>query len=456
MFIKWIFNIGVPLLIWLLLPVTGEGGITQEIKTFLVITCAAVMMFALENINYFIPSLLLPFVYVLFNVTDAATAFRPWVQDTVWMALCVFILGNSLMRTGLLPRITYWCVIKLGGTYKGMVWGFTIAGMIACLLVAGANSLVLPLGFIIFGIVEALGLKEKKAATGLFSAGIFGVCTTEYFIYSANNISVMFDSTSSITIEPNYVEFFLSNLIFVPLLLLMPVMIIKFMKPDEEFEGLEYFKQKRAELGPMTKDEKKIACILAVMLIYLFTVFFHGLSLSYGFILAVVLCYIPGINVGKMEDITTANYARTVFLATCICIGTVAGSLGLGDIIVNMVGPYMRGVHPIVLIMLVFLMAFAVNFVLTPLAAMGAFAMPLAEIAVSLGVNPMVIFCAFFQGVDNVILPYERSVIAAIYSFGGMALKDFAKINAIRSLFCLIYLLVLGVPFWMLTGVFYS
>lgn len=452
--IKWFFNILVPLLIVLLIPVR-EGGVTIEIRTFLAITAAFVMMIAMDNINYFIPVVLLPFIYVLFKVAPASLAFKPWQQSTVWMALCVFVLGNTLMRTGLLPRITYWLVIKLGGTYKGMVWGFTFAGFVACALVAGANSLILPLAFIIYGVVEALGLKQKKAATGLFCAGIFGVSSASMFIYSANNISVMFDATSELVAMPSYVQFFLMNAIFVPVLFLCPILIIKALKPEGDFATLEYFKQKRADLGPMTTEEKKVAVIIVLMLLYFVTANLHKLDLAYGFLFSTALCFIPGINVGKMEDVTKANFGRVIFLASCICIGNVAGSLGLGELIVNAVAPSLVGVSPFVLVGVVFLIAFAINFILTPLAAMAAFSMPLANLAVALGINPGIIFFTFFQGVDNLIMPYERSVIAAIFALDGMRLKDFVKINALKSLLVFVYILALGVPYWLITGHLY-
>ena len=452
--IKWFFNILVPLLVILLVPIR-EGGITIEIRTFLAITVAFVMMIAMDNINYFIPTILLPFAYVLFKVSDASLAFKPWVQETVWMALCVFIIGNTLMRTGLLPRITYWLVIKLGGTYKGLVWGFTFAGFVACALVAGANSLILPLAFIIYGVVEALGLSQRTAATGLFCAGIFGVSSASMFIYSANNISVMFDATSSLVSMPSYVTFFIMNAIYVPVLFLCPLLIIKVMKPGNDFETLDFFKKKRSELGPMTKDEKKVAVIVSLMLIYFFTAQLHKLSLAYGFLFAMALCFVPGINVGKMEDITKANFGRVVFLASCICIGNVAGSLGLGELLVNAVSPHLSGVSPFILVAVVFLIAFGINFVLTPLAAMAAFSMPLANLAVALGINPAIIFFSFFQGVDNLIMPYERSVIAAIFALDGMKLRDFCKLNAWKSLLVFVYILALGVPYWLITGQMY-
>ena len=38
------------------------------------------------------------------------------------------------------------------------------------------------------------------------------------------------------------------------------------------------------------------------------------------------------------------------------------------------------------------------------------------------------------------------------FTFGGMYLKDFAKLMGVKALIMLVYLAAIGIPYWMLIG----
>ena len=64
----------------------------------------------------------------------------------------------------------------------------------------------------------------------------------------------------------------------------------KIFKPETPFKGgKEYFKTELKNMGPMTTDEKKVAAVLILMLLYLFTSKWTGFDMNFGFIVAPLL-----------------------------------------------------------------------------------------------------------------------------------------------------------------------
>ena len=77
------------------------------------------------------------------------------------------------------------------------------------------------------------------------------------------------------------------------------------------------------------------------------------------------------------------------FATTCVAIGNVAGSLGLGQIISQGLLPILSQVGTTGALMLVCLLGVVLNLLLTPLAILGAFTGPITQIALDLGLNPL-------------------------------------------------------------------
>ena len=79
--LKWAVTLGLPLIL-ILIPCTEVY--TLQMKLFLALTLAAVIMFALENLNQTVVALLLPFLYIVLQVAPANVALSPWTQTVPW------------------------------------------------------------------------------------------------------------------------------------------------------------------------------------------------------------------------------------------------------------------------------------------------------------------------------------------------------------------------------------
>lgn len=152
--IKWLISIILPISICFI-PVNDI--FTVPIRSFIAVTLFGILLFGFELVETMVGALILMFGYVIAQVAPIATVMTPWTQDLPWMMLGSLLLVVIVQKTTLLNRIAYFCVIKTGGTYTGIIMGLITIGIIVSLLVP-ASTAVIGLFVIAFSLVKALDL----------------------------------------------------------------------------------------------------------------------------------------------------------------------------------------------------------------------------------------------------------------------------------------------------------
>ena len=123
--------------------------------------------------------------------------------------------------------------------------------------------------------------------------------------------------------------------------------------------------------------------------------------------LAACAMYLPGISLGTSEDVKHINMSIVFFSGACLSIGTVATSLGIGEIMTNMLLPLLDGRGRIGLFSVVFVVVFLMNFLMTPSAIMAIMAGPLVLLGQGLSMDPLAMVYALNAMGYQIILPYE-------------------------------------------------
>lgn len=445
----WAVTFIVPLLV-LLIPTNDT--FTQQQKFFAAITLWTILMFAFELVDNYIPCIIMPFLFIISGVAPWDLAFAGWHQSIPWQVLGIFLLVNALLRNGLLTRIAYFCLLKTSCTYKGVLWGMYFFGLVFNLFLPGGSCVAMAT--FAFGICSSLGLKQSKTAAGITLAGAMGYLMPGLFIYVPSNFGLLVSVASSVdsSISMNFVQYLMHNAIFIPFGFIMILIISKMFKPDIPIDSKEFFKQKREELGPMSREEKVSAVGIFIIFLYIITANIHKQDMSYVFVLVPAILAFPCFGVVKKEDIDGINFKFVFFLVTCMSIGFVAASTGISDTIVGAILPVMKHMGAYGVVAMTWLVAVIVNFCLTPLAAMASFGVPLTNIALSLNIEPYAILYAFNNGLDQVLFPYEYAIYLIYFSFGMLTMKDFMKFFSTKMLISILYIMILVVPYWKLIG----
>lgn len=448
---KWIAIIGVPLLI-LLIPVSEP--ITTEMKIYLAITMFGILTFVTAPFDFAVGGIIMMTLYVATGIAPFGTAFGSFSQFVPWTVFGCFLLLNIVQNhTDLIERIAYTLLIKTGGTYKGIIFAIICLGIVINLIIPGVFT-AMAIGALAFGICEQLELGKSKASTGIMMAAILGFLESWCFIYCPADMGVLVGAANNIVpMTMDYFTHFKYGLVYLPVPFLTGLLIMFFCKPEKEINGKEYFIEKQKELGLMSLDSKKVLGVLIVFAIYLFTYQWHGMDMTYGFLLAPMLLYMPGLNIADKNDIATVNWAMIVFVASCISIGLVANAVGIPQVISEVALPYLQEMTSEVFILVVYFFVVIFNFMMTPMAMVASFVAPVTQIAVDMGIDPYAVLYAFDRGCYNILLPYEAALVAAFVAFGNTRMDLFMKIWGTKIFLGAAYLFLIACPYWRLIGI---
>lgn len=449
--IGWLISILVPFMI-ALIPISEH--FTLSLKLFFVITLFMILIIAFELLPLLISAILLPSLYMISGIVPATSAFGSWTNTTVWMILGGLIFSNVLDECGLLKRIAYYVIRKCGGTYNGAVFGCFFIGIILN-LITFCNGWIVSAA-LVFGVCKAMDLRPSKEASLICFAGMIGATGSTVFLYHPGYVSMMETSLQKITPTYTMSPFLplLYNGFFAIACVITILILMKIYKTKEmgvKF-GRKLFDEKYEQLGKMSIKEKKSVLMIFLLIIYLCSSKITGYPVAYGFMIIPYLMFFPGIDIGEKKSIENINFSMIFFVATCLGIGAVGAEVGFGDFLENLAVPLLSGKSVLTVCIAFMIFGFVANFFMTPLAMLGGLSLPFAQIAVSLGINPVIACMILLYTCDMVLLPYQSTGNLIMYGYGMMSMKDFIKQQGLKSMIMFFGFIFVMFPLWNLFG----
>lgn len=364
------------------------------------------------------------------------------------------LLANALESSGLLARISYFCLVKTGGTYNGIIWGIALASAFLTLFV---GNVLVPMAALTYGICLALNTGKSKASAGIMLTAAMGCLVLNTVKMQAPVL--MMGIGQSVTGPLNFLGYFESFFVNLPVFLeyiFLVFVVTKIFKPETTIAGKEFFQTKLNEMGKITVRELKCAAVLIIFLVFILTKDMHGFSLEWGLAIIPMLVCMPVIGSATKEDVQRVNYGFILFITACMGIGAVAGSLGIGKILVDIIMPMLQGQSYYVFFLIEWLLLVVLNFVMTPLAMEAAFTIPLATLGTAIGLNPMAIYYFMLNAVDQIIMPYQYALYMLFFAFGIIHMKDFMKIMGIKMIVNFILVFGLLLTWWKMIGFLFA
>lgn len=426
---------------------------TLPMHLFLAITAGCLMVTCLDLLPLLMVSALLPTLYTMFNIVPADTAFGGWLNNTTWIILGALVLADALIEIGVLKRIAFWAIGKLGYNYKSVVYGVVIAGILLSFLTSRNASWCL--GAFCVGLCEAFHLgKQSKEACLIMMAGLVSTAAIGMVCYYPATVGLLSIGGASVIegYEIGYLQLLVDNAPYLLFPFLLMFILLKVYRPKVDSDIKGYIQGEIAAMGKMSAKEKKGAVVLALIFAYVLTSSLHKQPIGYAFMIGPWLLYMPGINVCTPATLKKVNFPMVAFVAACICIGTTSSAIGLGEMLADLVAPVMSQVGSVGVIFVIWMLGFVLNFAMTPVAIYAAFAEPVAQLAYKIGLDVSVAMYTLMDGAYQLLLPYENTSYLFYYGLGYMSLKDFIKCTGIMTLLALVFHFVIIVPYWMLIG----
>lgn len=449
--IKWLITMVVPFLLFLV-PV--DGMFTREIRLFLVLTLIAIFIVAFELLNYIVPGILLPTFYTLTGLVPVNVAFAGWASYVPWMVLGAFVLANIFGDTKFLSRIAYFCILKMGGSFLSTCIGIIIVALPVYMLTGGNGILLLVV--LCYGVAQSfqITLKSKEAIV-LLLAGTLGSVSVACFVPAPLTLALLTTGARVVdeTFAMNYGSFVWHNIPYIFFIFGFFFLVYKFLKPDVKINGKSSFQEAYQQLGPISLAEKKCAFVSIVLVVFLLGGNLFGIDPNWGFVLVPWILYLPGMNVGTKEHIQQVDISTLIFAVMCVGIGVVSGVLGFGQLFTAVLLEILGDISAGGMLFFVAIVGILLNVLLTPMAVLGAFAAPFAQVAIDLDMNILPVFYVLAQSMDQIFMPYEYIPYLLFFSYGFIKMGDFIKLFTLKMVLHLVFLMVIMVPWWHIVGI---
>jgi len=450
-FFKWVITFLVPIICFL---IPTSEIYTHNIKMFLVVTSFCILIIAFELMQLIAIAILFPFAYILTGAIPVEIALKSWTTTAPWVTLGGVILACIMERVGLLQRIAYWCIIKLGKSYQGLIFGILLGGNILNFITGGQGWI--PMAAFCYGVCKALNVKKFSIDAALISlTGGISVSSSCFFFYTPFYMTVMLNNARNVVpdLSVNMASFFFQMCPYVIFMILFVWLLPKIFKPTMAFQSVDYFKEEYQKLGKMSFDEKKTTIGILLVLLFMLTGDLHHIDIDWGFIILPWILFLPGINVGKYKDIKDTDFTILFFGACCMEIGLVASYLGVGQAFAQVLQPLLCSQPDYLILIILYVVSVITNFLLTPLAILASLSEPTVQIAVSLGIHPLGALYALMMGLDQIFMPHEFLNYVVIMAFGLVSMKDFIKIMTLKTILATVFVVGVMIPWWYFIGI---
>ena len=450
LYTKWIICVALALLC-VLIP--EQGFYNYEVKCFLTITVFFLALAAFEIVPIFTIAIAMPVLWMCFGVAPASVVLNSWTNPMIYMLLSVMFLGTSLEESGLCRRFAYWMMCKAKGNYFVVLLTIMFVGIAINIFTMGNAYVIVPP--LVLGLYKSLDDTDRRLGAGLAAAVMLGCCTSHAYTYFASSwavISGLGEPYMALgTVTPLSVILHNWPMLIVSLVILF--ITSKWYKPNNPLGEITYFHHQLDAMGEMSRREKVNCAVMIIFLLYGFTYSLHGFNLNFGLAIIPWILYLPFVDGANDGTIKKINWQMIFFIASCMSIGTVASSLGIGDVIADVCRGLLQGnTSPAAVLFIVFAIVFVLNFIMTPLAIYSLITAPILLLVTQMGFDPAAFAYAISVCSEAIIFPYEYVPYLIIYAFGMISMVDFIKWNLFRSIVFFGGFFVVLMPYWHLIG----
>jgi anion transporter len=446
--IKWICSF-----IVVLLPFFCS--ISNIFQKYLAVTLWAIMMWMFELLPEEIVAIMLPGLYILFDITNYATAFSAWTTSTPWITLGGLMIGGMIVKSGLVLRIAYKSLLLTKGSLKGIVWGIVLTCTIFTPLIPSIMAKVALLVPVVIGICKVLKVEAKSAtASALMLVVFFALWSPKMAFMTASTDSILTAGILEQYLGVKITWLAWAKDMFIPgvLWMLVSIPLIYILRPQHLNLNKEYLEIEYRKLGKITIDEKKTVTLITALLILLIFSSWH--KLPEGVLMLGIGClgFFPGIGLLKSDDFSKIQFKVVFFLAGAVTIEAVASSIGITESVINFVQPYFEQMNSYELVMSIYIFSILANFLLNPLALIATLMIPIANLCSNLGYSATIGGYSMIMGFNQALFPYEIAPLMLVYGFGYLKLTYLIKVMVFRIVAGIIFMTVVTYPYWLYIG----
>ena len=279
-----------------------------------------ILLWATSLLPEFVTALLFFTVAMVAKIAPPDVLFGGFASSAFWLVFSGFVLGVAIRKTGLADRAARSLSARLTDSWPGMVASVVMLSYALAFVMPsnmGRIALLMP---IVAAMAKRFGIEEgTRPWYGLALAVGFGTFQLSATILPANvpNLVMSGAAEGSWGIHLNYLPYLLLH---TPVLGLLKCLILIALI-CRMFPGQPKVPEQALEVTPMSGAEKRLAWLLALVLVLWVTEGWHGIGPAWTGLAAACVTLLPRVGFINGEE-----FAAGVNVRACIY---VAGILGL-------------------------------------------------------------------------------------------------------------------------------
>lgn len=407
-------------LLAILIPVVltvfgGDWGLGREVRTFLSIFSAAIVMWVFELVDEFVPGLFAVLLILALGLAPPKIVLGGFASDGFFMAMSILGLGTVVVLSGLSFRCLLWLLRYLPSNNAGHNLGLLLVGTTLTPLIPSINARTVLMAPFLVDMVETVKFQFRgKAATRLAVAAFTGATLVSAAFLTARSINfVIFGMLS----PQEQQHFSWAYWVFASSATCAAMMLVYFVAVGLVFRSAEKSMLSKAQvdvqlqlLGKVKKREWAAIVCVAVFALGIVTTSIHniqppwmGMSVLFGLLLFGFL--------SRSEFKEKTDWPGLVYLGTLVGVLSTFNYLGLDKWLTSnlaVLGEVLRSSF-YQFVALLFAVVFVIRLAIPNTATIALCATIFMPIAAQAGINPWVIGFILLLFGDMWVFPYQCS-----------------------------------------------
>jgi anion transporter len=450
-------NIGIPASLFILLIIMNiqtPQGLSLEGQKAIAIFCAALTLWVCGSLPIYLTSMI---VIVLLPLTGTVAkekvVFATLGYDVIWLMVSAFVLTSAMIKSNIARRFALWMITRFGQTPKKALFVLIIINFCLVFFVPSTTAratLMVPICMILLEIYKATpGKSNFGKVMMLQGVQADAIATSGVMTGTAANIIAVGFINSQAGGSIGYMDWLIASfpiaIVGMTLSFLIGLKLYSF-KDEVDFSGaLEKLKAERAELGQLTKNEKKAMYIFMMAVVLWATESYHQEMLGFKIsvymtaVIAAILCLMPRIGLLSWSE-ANIKWDLMIFAAGAYAAGNTLESTGGAEWLIGKL-VYGLGIENmssyLVYIVVVFMCMYS-HLIFTSKTVRTTILIPsIIALAKTLGMDPVTLaLAASFTLTYTITLPPHSKVNTIYFSTGFFSVLDQMKYGLITCFIC--------------------
>ncbi|MGL4727026.1 MAG: SLC13 family permease [Scandinavium sp.] len=413
-----------------------------------------IVLWATSLLPEFITALLFFTLAMVAKIAPPDVIFGGFASSAFWLVFSGFVLGIAIRKTGLADRAARALSARMTDSWPLMVASVVLLSYALAFVMPsnmGRIALLMP---IVAAMAARAGIHEgTRAWYGLALAVGFGTFQLSATILPANvpNLVMSGAAEGSYGIHLNYLPYLLLH---TPVLgWLKGVLLIALIcwlfpgKPQPPGEVIAP--------TPMSRDEKRLAWLLAIVLILWVTESWHGIGPAWTGLAAAFVTLLPRVGFISGEEFATGVNIRTcIYVAGILGLAITVTQTGIGEAVGQMLLQMMPldPARPFTSFLALTGITTALNFIMTANGVPALYTTFAQSFADATGFPLLSVIMIQVLGYSTPLLPYQASPIVVAMALGKVPAKAGMLLCLMLAVASYLLLLPLDYAWYQLLG----